>query len=167
MKRIMLLSCIVVPLLMAIGYTPLVQNRIAVTNSLEFNDPSPCVSPSPTLITTNDVQDEEKDSIDETTDFDSFAENNSNELVSLQEIVGDYFSIKNSAIITISQQTDTHAQGEFNQKWWLAFNDTNDGWKIIASGCSYINCDEISGFNFPSEMAPVCWDVNKNQLINR
>lgn len=93
--------------------------------------------------------------------------NDAKAMSSLQQVVAEFFDVENLPSSTISQQTETHAQGEFGQKWWLAFNDKNDGWKVVASGCSYINCGEISEYNFPTEMAPVCWDTNNNKLVNR
>lgn len=83
----------------------------------------------------------------------------------LMQSITSYFGCSESAI-TINYQTSNHAQGQFGQKWWLAVNG-NSGWRIIASGTSYINCSDISGYNFPTHMAPACWDYATNQLINR
>jgi len=84
----------------------------------------------------------------------------------LATAVMSYFKLSNQENINIINQTVTHAQGQVGQKWWLAVN-ARSGWKIVASGTSYINCNDISGFNFPSSMAPACWDNATNQLINR
>ena len=93
--------------------------------------------------------------------------NDLNESSALQNVVAAYFKVKNPSDISIDQQSEVHAQGEFGQKWWLAFNDDTLGWHIVTTGCSYIECDEIAGYNFPSEMAPKCWNSAQNQLITR
>ena len=110
-----------------------------------------------------------EEEIESTTEFVEAepVEKNTKAVTSLQEVVAEYFDVENISSITISQQTEEHAQGEFGQNWWLAFNDDNGVWRIITSGCSYINCHEISGYDFPTEMAPICWDTSNNQLVNR
>lgn len=84
---------------------------------------------------------------------------------SLQQSIANYFG-SSATSITINYQTDSHAQGHYGQKWWLAVNASND-WEVIASGTSYISCSDISGYNFPTNMAPACWDYATNQLVNR
>ena len=85
---------------------------------------------------------------------------------SLTEALVNYFKLSNQDNVNIINQSATHAQGQVGQKWWLAVKAKN-GWKIVATGTSYINCNDIAGFNFPSSMAPACWDNATNQLINR
>jgi len=166
MKKIFIFGLILIISISTISYYTY-SRKVQVSNnnnSLVNVDNSPC-SPPPPEKNTNEEKTEVKDDskvIPKVTDV-----NNFNEKSTLQKIVSTYFNVKNPSDITISQQTNTHAQGEFEQKWWLAFNDNKHGWKVIATGCSYINCHEINGYNFPLEMVPVCWDIKSNQLITQ
>jgi len=152
--------------LATVSYSVFVRSRISSPDIGEIVhvQSSSCLSPDFTEIKNND---EDKENINNTVNSVFVEEYDIKEKVSLQKIVADYFTVENPSSIMISQQTKTHAQGEFGQNWWLAYNDEDSGWKIIASGCSYINCNEISEYDFPSEMAPVCWDTSNNQLIDR
>lgn len=58
-------------------------------------------------------------------------------------------------------------KGQVGQKWWLAIYSSTSGWRVVATDGSYINCADITGYDFPSDMAPACWDYSSNQLINR
>lgn len=126
-------------------------------NSLVNTEFSPCAS-----LYLDEEKEEVKKIAPEFNEVGDFSEKSA-----LENILGTHFNVKNISDIVISQQTEFYAQGEYGQHWWLAFNDREDGWYIVATGCSYINCDEIEGYNFPSEMAPVCWDSKNNQLITR
>lgn len=79
----------------------------------------------------------------------------------------DFFKTTDCKKININLQNQTHAQGEVGKKWWLAYRSKKMNWEIVASGYSYIDCADISGYNFPSAMAPACWDYHSNQLISR
>ncbi len=159
MKILIFFSFVFIGLASIIIYKGYLQSIDSITNNAIVNiEHSPCASPN-----LNDNTDKkiEKDVLN------SIENNDIKEQLSLENIVANYFDVKKSSNIIISHQTEIHAQGEFGQKWWLAFNDKEDGWTIIATGCSYINCHEINGYDFPSEMVPVCWDTNSNQLINQ
>lgn len=71
---------------------------------------------------------------------------------------------------TIDNNTGTHANGlvrfagEIGGGWWLAYND-GTGWIIVADGNGSVLCDDIEGYNFPTNMVPECWDEATNTLI--
>lgn len=50
--------------------------------------------------------------------------------------------------------------------WWLAVRETG-GWKILADGNGVLYCDQIEGYDVPTEMAPVCMDRDKQKMIDR
>lgn len=166
MKIKLVFSLILLVLLVIAGYAVFAQSKnfsLESTGLVELEN-TPCTSINSAEFKEND---EKIENTTESVDAELVEKNNTKTIRPLQEVVAEHFTLKNPSDITISQQTKTHAQGEFDQKWWLAFNDKNDGWKVVASGCSYINCGEISEYNFPTEMAPVCWDTNSNKLVNR
>ncbi len=73
------------------------------------------------------------------------------------------------AQFTIDKSEDGFAQGMIiipgkQPKWWLAI-EKNDQWKVVLDGYSYVNCKDITPYNFPSSIVPACW--GKNTLINR
>ena len=79
-----------------------------------------------------------------------------------------YFQLDNDNNLAITAQTAKHAQGQLDTKWWLAiYSATTNDWRVVASGSSYINCADIVGYHFPSDMVPACWDYGSNQLIER
>lgn len=159
-------SLILLIILVSAGYVLFAQSKYLSSDSIisvEIEN-APCISTSSAKI----KKIEEKiENTTESVDSELVEKDDRKETVTLQEVVAEYFAVANLSSITIGQQTETHAQGELSQNWWLAFNDYNDGWRIITSGCSYINCHEISGYDFPTEMAPICWDTSNNQLVNR
>jgi hypothetical protein len=71
---------------------------------------------------------------------------------------------------SIDQNTGTFAQGTVisgkKNKWWLAAKSAPKGWKVVVDGTSYVYCNDIRGYKFPSSIVPACWDKKKNSLIN-
>jgi hypothetical protein len=43
----------------------------------------------------------------------------------------------------------------------------NDGWKIISDGNGNYTCDVVDVVDFPSSLAPECWDENGMQMVDR
>lgn len=163
MKKAIIISLSMIIIFTFLSYQAYSQNQeISNSNStLEKTLIAPCESPK-----VNDKNDQEILKVEKNNKvFDEDID--LNEDLTLKNVLDTYFNTMNLAGVVISHQTETHAQGEFGQNWWLAFNDKKDGWYIVSTGCSYISCDEIEGYNFPSEMAPVCWDSKNNQLVTQ
>ena len=74
--------------------------------------------------------------------------------------------------VTIEQNTGTYAKGgvkfagEIGGGWWLAYNDGTD-WVIVADGNGTVMCDDLEGYDFPTDMVPECWDETTSELIQR
>ena len=74
--------------------------------------------------------------------------------------------------VTIGQNTGTYANGgvkfagETGGGWWLAYNDGSD-WLIVADGNGTVMCDDLEGYDFPTDMVPECWDETTSELIQR
>jgi len=49
---------------------------------------------------------------------------------------------------------------------WLAYND-GEKWLLIFDGQGAIPCEAIDPYNFPTDMAPECWNEATSQLIKR
>jgi hypothetical protein len=93
------------------------------------------------------------------------------------EMIKEAFAQKyNKAIsevtVTIDQNTGTYAKGgvkfagEIGGGWWLAYNNGTD-WLIVADGNGTVMCDDLEGYNFPTDMVPECWDETTSALIQR
>ncbi|MBU3956680.1 hypothetical protein KKI19_00140 [Patescibacteria group bacterium] len=73
---------------------------------------------------------------------------------------------------SIDNNTGTYANGlvrfagEIGGGWWLAYNN-GDGWIIVADGNGSVLCDDIEGYDFPTDMVPECWDEATSTLIQR
>ena len=74
--------------------------------------------------------------------------------------------------ISINEITANHASGvvkfagEIAGGWFLAAKTTGD-WQIVADGNGTVICADIDPFNFPTTMAPECWDDTTQTLITR
>ena len=68
---------------------------------------------------------------------------------------------------TITATSKNHAQGERGNEWWLACKTCSENWEVVATGYSYVNCSDISSYDFPTDMVPVCWDNAENALVFR
>jgi len=72
--------------------------------------------------------------------------------------------------LSIDNNTGTHANGlvkftgEIGGGWWLAYN-LPTGWKIVADGNGSVLCNDIEGYDFPTDMVPECWDEATSTLI--
>ncbi|MEP7167436.1 MAG: hypothetical protein ABI758_05655 [Candidatus Woesebacteria bacterium] len=70
----------------------------------------------------------------------------------------------------------THSDGHYAQglldtgssqdKWWIAAKKSSK-WILIADGYSYVTCEDIAPYAFPSSIVPMCWSNQKNTLIQR
>lgn len=73
---------------------------------------------------------------------------------------------------SIDNNTGTYANGlvrfagEIGGGWWLAYNN-GDGWIIVADGNGSVMCEDIEGYDFPTDMVPECWDEATSKLIKR
>lgn len=83
-----------------------------------------------------------------------------------------YSKLVNEVTVTIDQSTATHAAGgvafaeEVGGGWWLAYKDTSS-WIIVDDGNGTVSCQKIEPYNFPTSMAPECWNEATNTLITR
>lgn len=74
--------------------------------------------------------------------------------------------------ISINEISANHASGvvkfagEISGGWFLAAKTTGD-WQIVADGNGTVMCGDIDPFNFPTTMAPECWDDSTQTLITR
>jgi hypothetical protein len=74
--------------------------------------------------------------------------------------------------VTIEQNTGTYAKGgvkfagEIGGGWWLAYDNGTD-WLIVTDGNGTVMCDDLEGYNFPTDMVPECWDEATSELIQR
>lgn len=71
------------------------------------------------------------------------------------------------ASFNVEKSIGDYAQGSLKgkqNKWWLAKN-TNNTWRIVADGYSYVSCTDIAPFNFPRSIVPMCW--GNNTLVYR
>lgn len=73
------------------------------------------------------------------------------------------------AILTVSQNTGTHAtggikfEGDIAGGMWLAHNDSGN-WIVDYDGNGTIACEKVEPFNYPSSIITECWDENTNNV---
>jgi len=73
------------------------------------------------------------------------------------------------AILTVSQNTGTHAtggikfEGDMAGGMWLAHNDAGN-WIVDYDGNGTIACEKVEPFNYPSSIITECWDENTNNV---
>lgn len=75
--------------------------------------------------------------------------------------------------VSVSKNIGTHASGsvrfagEMGGGMWLAYKD-GDNWIITYDGHGTIPCSAVNNpYNFPTDMAPECWNETTNSLITR
>jgi len=76
--------------------------------------------------------------------------------------------------VEVEKLTDSFAQGKFtfNKEnkptggWWLARQEKG-GWLLVAEGQQTVSCEEIEGYNFPSEIVPQCYSLRLKKIIKR
>ena len=56
--------------------------------------------------------------------------------------------------------------GEISGAMWLAYRNQGT-WEIVFDGNGTVPCANIEPYNFPTQMAPECWDESTSQLIVR
>ena len=100
-------------------------------------------------------------------------EETESDLVQIKEAFAEKYNRSVGEIdATIDNNTGTYANGlirfagEIGGGWWLAYN-SGDGWIIVADGNGSVLCDDIEGYDFPTDMVPECWDEATNTLIQR
>lgn len=74
--------------------------------------------------------------------------------------------------ISVSKNTGTHATGsvrfagEMGGGMWLAYKD-GENWIVTYDGQGTIPCSAVDPYNFPTDIAPECWDETTSSLITR
>ena len=71
--------------------------------------------------------------------------------------------------LSINENDGSYAQGvvifdgAVSGGWWLAAK-TGDDWVIVADGNGVVQCDDLTGYSFPTSMVPECWDETTSSL---
>ncbi len=72
--------------------------------------------------------------------------------------------------VTITQNTDTHAKGGIREygavggAYWIAAKSDGE-WVGVYSGQAHPTCNEITPYDFPTDMVPECLDADGNVVI--
>jgi len=119
-------------------------------------------------------EDKEDESEDEEAEEEPAADNvEGGDIEPFQELFGEKFGEDPSDInIEINKNTGTHVQGLVNIRgeigggWFLAAKVDGE-WVIAADGNGVVMCDLIEPYDFPSDLAPECWDEETQAVIFR
>lgn len=137
--------------------------------SMKSEAPSVESSPTPTPIASPGITPEET----ATPEVTPAEEETKSDLEQIKEAFAEKYNKSiGDVTATIDQNTGTHANGgvkfagEIGGAWWLAYND-GSVWIIVADGNGSVLCDDIEGYDFPTDMVPECWDEATNTLIQR
>jgi len=138
----------------------LVNNKNSLSNEL-LPSIKPVSTPIPTSTLAPLSQENESDS-----------ESNSDLLQVRQAFAQKYDKDLNEVKVTIKEKDDPYMSGgisfsgEISGGWFLAYHDNGD-WIIVADGNGTVMCEKIEPYNFPTTMAPECWDEVNGELITR
>lgn len=131
--------------------------RLTITPSLTQQ-----ISPSPTLTPTDTLQ---------PTTSPTKTESDADKI--RKTLANKYGKTIEETEISVSKNTGTHASGsvrfagEMGGGMWLAYKDGKD-WTITYDGHGTIPCSAVDNpYNFPTDMAPECWDETTGSLVTR
>ncbi len=78
----------------------------------------------------------------------------------------------NKVKVQVGKNLNDYASGgvsfedEIGGGWWLAAKVAGK-WKIVADGNGTVSCSDIEPYDFPSDMAPYCYDEESGEMIDR